>query len=643
VKSKPAVLYAAKSTEDRHGSIPDQLADSRTLAERDGLTVVGEYSDEAASAYRGNRGDGLAQAMRHAEQEGAALIVQHSDRLARGDGAQAQHLVELVLWARKAGVTLRSVQDPQTFDGMGLVYAALMGDRNHEDSARKSASVRDGLKRRRDDRGLALGAIPLGYRAEHVVVDGQPTTRRVVDDEGAGLYERIVRETERGMGTGQIARRLNAEGKRTRRGKPFTARAVRSILVNEAYVGGDSGYPALITRERWEAVQARLSSTDPTAVAARKGGRPPVKTTRALAGVAFCGHCGSRMYVRYGRHDRAYYACGSKLKTGLCDALSVRADAAESNVLLHVTTVLGEQLADWLAERAAEHETRRHALENAAERDRAHLRELRRTLDRAVEQHRRLLADEPALADSALRQVATIEADVHAAETAVGDAEARAAEFALPPDQRAAFDHLKYLAALVAGRLQEANGDAEAINAVLRAALEGVWLRVDGGVLHAAMRASSGVWARTEADPTAVALEGWASVGGPPEWLRGIEPDDGPYPTDLAAMLSRRYGPCLSFLRQAPRLWSEPLPFHGRDQAAVRREPPEGAHQRGRRSEACLRLHALPEGGQGHQGISNVVRRSRVRFRDRRAKPIIRVLPGRVSWRAKPTLWLIPV
>jgi hypothetical protein len=41
--------------------------------------------------------------------------VQHSDRLARGDGRSARHLVEIALWALKVGVTLRCVEDLDTF------------------------------------------------------------------------------------------------------------------------------------------------------------------------------------------------------------------------------------------------------------------------------------------------------------------------------------------------------------------------------------------------------------------------------------------------------------------------------------------------------------------------------------------------
>jgi DNA invertase Pin-like site-specific DNA recombinase len=145
VSRRGAIIYAAKSTEDKHGSIETQLDDCRALAEREGWRVVGEYSDEAASAYHGNRGAGLVEARDHAERERAALIVQHTDRLARGDGVQSQHLVEIALWALKVGVTIRSVQDDRTCES--LLTAVVMGERNYEDSKRKGAATKAGQQR----------------------------------------------------------------------------------------------------------------------------------------------------------------------------------------------------------------------------------------------------------------------------------------------------------------------------------------------------------------------------------------------------------------------------------------------------------------------------------------------------------------
>lgn len=228
-----AVLYAAKSTADEHGSIPTQHDDCRALAERDGLEVVGEYQDEAASAFKGNRGAGLQRALDHAERDNAALIVQHSDRLARGDGDQARHLVELVLWARKAGVTLRSVQDPQTFDGMGLVYAALMGDRSHEDSARKSAATRSGLARRKAS-GKPVGAMPFGYTVDKQVVNAP----REVDPASVEHVRAIFHWLENGDTPGAVMRKLNQAGVTTTRGGRWTAirLRLRAALARQRHV-----------------------------------------------------------------------------------------------------------------------------------------------------------------------------------------------------------------------------------------------------------------------------------------------------------------------------------------------------------------------------------------------------------------------
>jgi hypothetical protein len=97
------VVYAAKSTEDKHGSIPTQLEDCRRRAEREGWQVVAEFRDEAFSACSGNRGPGLERAKALAAAPAAKsgrciLIAQDADRLAPGTGdarGAANHLSEV--------------------------------------------------------------------------------------------------------------------------------------------------------------------------------------------------------------------------------------------------------------------------------------------------------------------------------------------------------------------------------------------------------------------------------------------------------------------------------------------------------------------------------------------------------------------
>src|SRR5207247_11400371 len=133
-----------------------------------------------------NRGPALAHAMRHAEelaaQEGVAeLWAQHSDRLARGDGRSARHVVEVALWGLKCRVAVRTVQDPDTF--RDLLYAVVTGERNYEDSRRKGLASAAG-RRRAVERGDYTGAKPDGYMWV-VEVDASGAVKKRLDADPA--------------------------------------------------------------------------------------------------------------------------------------------------------------------------------------------------------------------------------------------------------------------------------------------------------------------------------------------------------------------------------------------------------------------------------------------------------------------------
>ena len=165
----PWVIYAAKSTEDLRGSNVTQVADCRAaIASAAGREVAGVFADEKASGFSASRGPALKSAMLLAEgltssSVAPELWVQHSDRLARGDGIVARHMVELALWALKAGIKIRCVQDDQTFDD--LLFALLAGRASHHESARKGAAVASGLKRAAE-RGEHHGVLLDGYRVD---------------------------------------------------------------------------------------------------------------------------------------------------------------------------------------------------------------------------------------------------------------------------------------------------------------------------------------------------------------------------------------------------------------------------------------------------------------------------------------------
>lgn len=307
----PAILYAAKSTVDKKGSNRTQLADAREMAEREGLQIVGEYTDEDASAYHGNRGPGLAAALDHAERVGGSVIVQHSDRLARGDGVQARHLVQLVLEAKQRGIRLRSVEDDSSLES--VLMAAAMGERNTEDSRRKGASIRAGLARRRST-GRRVGGNSYGLTWERDENDERVT---VHDPAQAPIVVRIYDEFLAGKKKLQIAKALNADGIPSNRGKKWHSQVIASVLSNPLYAGYvrdgeeliDAQHPPIIPRKRWHEAQALRESLTRTF----DRGRPVVGQHLFRRGFLRCGQCGAGIVPRTERNKdgtlRERYRC----------------------------------------------------------------------------------------------------------------------------------------------------------------------------------------------------------------------------------------------------------------------------------------------------------------------------------------------
>jgi DNA invertase Pin-like site-specific DNA recombinase len=298
-QDKPqAILYAAKSTKDEKGSIPTQLEDAGAFADSQSRTVVGSFADENQSAYHGNRGPELQAALDLAEELGAEIFVQHSDRLARGDGVKARHLVQLVLEAKARGIRLRSVEDDSSLDS--VLMAAAMGERNTEDSRRKGAAVRAGMERKRQ-RGEYIGHRPYGYAWKRNEED-----KRVIvpDPRETPIVRRIFTEYLTGESQLGIARKLQREKVPTHRGgKAWYPGTIRDILSRPLYAGwiSDGGdgvlegqHEPLVDRKEWEEV-AKLRR----AKARTHGrGRPAAGHHLFRKGFLRCGECGGAMIPR---------------------------------------------------------------------------------------------------------------------------------------------------------------------------------------------------------------------------------------------------------------------------------------------------------------------------------------------------------
>jgi DNA invertase Pin-like site-specific DNA recombinase len=349
----PAVFYAAKSTEDKRGSIATQLEDCRAGAEAEGRQVIGEFSDEAASAFKGNRGSGLIAAKDAAIQSGAELWVQHSDRLARGDGITADHLAEVWFALRRHGVRLRSVQDDSNLED--AIRVVLIGERNFEDSRRKSAAVKSGMERRKQ-RGLATGSPPkLGYVAVRDEYGRTvPELPYVPVPAEAAIVNRMYAEYAAGKSQKQITRRLNADGLTAKRGGTWTQGTVSKILSDPRYMGYlpdadgkliEAQHEAIVSPALWRQVETLRKAGRKSE--GGKRGRMTRGRHLLVNGHLRCGQCGAAMIPRtsvrtHGAKQYPYevYRCSSRLAdVNSCAQAPVKREIIDTGLLDYLTTV----------------------------------------------------------------------------------------------------------------------------------------------------------------------------------------------------------------------------------------------------------------------------------------------------------------
>jgi len=563
----PAVLYAAKSTEDARGSIPQQLADCRAMAERFGWTVAAEFRDEGFSAYRGNRGPGLEAAKARAaglahDHGGSLLIVQHTDRLARGSGdgpEAADHFAELFFFLRRANIRVRSVEDDHNTED--ALRAVLIGERNSEDSRRKALAVRAG-KHRRFERGGSTGPVPFGYRLEVVVDDeGLPIrngerveTRRVLDPVEGPAVVGAFSLAERGVTDGQITRWLNGQGYTTKRGKPFGRSRVRELLENPYYAGmvrmhnelREGKHDAIVSPETYAAVQTTRTRSDPASRAKRKGGRPSGEAL--LSGVAFCGRCGHGMWHRKDRRRngtaRRAYVCGQKRHaTGVCDAPAVEAEQVERAMAMHFDEVAVD-FEGWLSEVIGARAGEREALGGEIRR----LEERRTGLSRdeglvRADYLGNLRAGREHAADLATETLAAIEKERTDLDRSILDRQAQLEEWSDQPQIDAMLDWWNELSAALRGRVAGARSVREA-NTAMRELLQSIYVHTEAGgrtrldfILKGAEASEDGDWEGLR-DTTSV----YAGSGRikPPRSLQALLAEPNASPSCRSSRSSRR-------------------------------------------------------------------------------------------------------
>ena len=339
-------LYARLSNDDdpAQNSLQNQQEICRTFAEKKDWTIIGSSTDDNISGMNFSRCglDTLMAAVQ--EKQLDAVLVKDLSRLGR-------HRTQTALfidYLRQQQVRVISVTEGvDTFceeDDLMIGVRGLMNDYYAKDIGKK---IRAGYRQKQKE-GLVITP-PFGYWKD------KNTVQIKVDTEAAVTVQIIYSLYLQGCGQKEIARRLNAVGRKTpaqlraeRCGREvrhthktrdgqflWTYASVKNILMEEAYTGvlvnhrreylggkaravteadwlrHENFYPVIIEKTIWQQVQTRL----------KQQARPAVnnRTKHRYAGLLTCQECGnvfSPMIRCWNGKSRVEYVCRGYHRNG---------------------------------------------------------------------------------------------------------------------------------------------------------------------------------------------------------------------------------------------------------------------------------------------------------------------------------------
>lgn len=346
-----AVVYARCSDvkqAEKELSIPAQIEACRNEAAARGWIVVQEFVDEGISGRTDAR-PGFREMIDRAKEAPRpfdVIVMWKLSRFARN----REHAILYKKLLRKRGVSLHSLHERLDDSAQGRFVEGIFELIDEFYSENLAQDTKRGMARKARQGHWVGGAIPYGYRLDRP--EGSLRGARLVPDEvEAPVVRRLFEEAGRGQGAVTLARALNREGARTRKGRHWTTGVVVYLLRNRVYLGelhwgvaeDPSGGPLvtvqdahepLVDVETFDRVSASLAARAPAVAHPRSLGGEYL-----LSGMLRCGRCG---YAFIGHSAKSgevhYYGCQTKMKSGAdqCSATLLNRDALEAAVVQHL-------------------------------------------------------------------------------------------------------------------------------------------------------------------------------------------------------------------------------------------------------------------------------------------------------------------
>ncbi len=347
-----AAVYARYSSDNQNDqSIDAQLNAIHDYANRNQITVVKTYIDRAKSATTDKRPE--FQRMISDCKMGLfdAVIVHKLDRFARNRYDSAHYKYQI----KKCGLKLISVLERLDDSPESIMMESVLEGMAEYYSRNLAREVMKNMKECAHKCRHLGGRPPIGY-------DVNPETKQYeINEYEAEIVKTIFAMYLNGDGYSRIVNCLNAQGYRTKIGRPFTVNSMHDILSNEKYSGTyvfnrttskdannkrnnhrskneediikiPGGMPAIISEAEYQKVKDKMEQNR------HRAGAYKAKEIYLLSGLIFCGECGQALVGnsrRAGRSKELYvtYRCNNRYRTRTCDNKEIRREYIEAYVL----------------------------------------------------------------------------------------------------------------------------------------------------------------------------------------------------------------------------------------------------------------------------------------------------------------------
>ena len=346
-------------------SIPAQRRALVAYAASKGHELAHEYVDEGCSANRTNSDRRpmfrrMLQEVFKPSSEVSTILVHHTSRFSRN----ATHARIVKGRLRRVGVEVISISQETRDDPMGHLIEGIFECIDQYESElngmRTTAAMREAVRQ-----GFFPGSTP-PYGFQRLRVEVKPNVFRSILLPEPGEAEFVRRIFGLYVSTGgakSVARSLNQEGHRYRRGRLWSKDIVLKILDEEAAVGTyywgrhdrdgrlrereawvPLKVPPIVERERFELVRRLRRARRPRARAGRTGAKPSL-----LRGLVYCAKCGacyqlesSGKRTASGEYKYRYYNCRKTCRIGkeACEGGRIPMAKLDQAVLQHLASLV---------------------------------------------------------------------------------------------------------------------------------------------------------------------------------------------------------------------------------------------------------------------------------------------------------------